>query len=317
MSSPVPKLKNDGARRDNPLISSMSAFVGNAATMLFHPFEALKVRFQVENGAANNPVPKYNSVVSAFSKIYKDEGLGALYRGSLITFAATSVANIVFFYVYSQGKKAYNYDAATSPYWHSWIISARSSLTSTTITMPLWTLKTRVILHLGRESLSQTRGIYYRIVKDIIKNEGFFALYSGYIPSLLLCIYGIIQMFVYEQLNYLTGNNRDGKSNLLLAFLIGGTSKCVASATLHPVNLVRSRLQQKQFFNSTSTHPEGKEIVLYKGFFDCIKKTYQKEGLLAFYKGVAPNVIRIFPSSGAFFLGYEGTLKLFNKFTRE
>ena len=41
---------------------------------------------------------------------------------------------------------------------------------------------------------------------------------------------------------------------------------------------------------------------------DAIKKIYQNEGVMGFYKGLTPGVIKIFPTSGIFFLTYELTL---------
>jgi len=46
---------------------------------------------------------------------------------------------------------------------------------------------------------------------------------------------------------------------------------------------------------------------------DCFKKIYKHEGVAAFYKGLTPLVMKVFPSSGVFFLTYEGTLKLLNE----
>jgi hypothetical protein len=44
---------------------------------------------------------------------------------------------------------------------------------------------------------------------------------------------------------------------------------------------------------------------------DCAKKIYKNEGITAFYKGLTPSILKIFPASGMFFVTYEGTLKLF------
>ena len=41
---------------------------------------------------------------------------------------------------------------------------------------------------------------------------------------------------------------------------------------------------------------------------DAITKIYRLEGVKGFYKGLAPNLIKIFPTSGLFFLAYELTL---------
>ena len=41
---------------------------------------------------------------------------------------------------------------------------------------------------------------------------------------------------------------------------------------------------------------------------------YNHITLLGFYKGLTPNLLRIFPSSGVFFLIYEATLKYLEKY---
>ena len=43
---------------------------------------------------------------------------------------------------------------------------------------------------------------------------------------------------------------------------------------------------------------------------DIARKIYRNEGVWAFYKGLTPNLLKVFPSSGLFFLAYEGTFML-------
>ena len=52
--------------------------------------------------------------------------------------------------------------------------------------------------------------------------------------------------------------------------------------------------------------------IMYTGVIDCFRKMYKNEGIGAFYKGLTPLVIKIFPSSGVFFLAYEYTLLMLN-----
>ena len=59
-------------------------------------------------------------------------------------------------------------------------------------------------------------------------------------------------MYTYEilchKLNYDTGKAKKITwDNIAVPFMIGGTSRSIASATLHPVNLVRMRLQMKTY----------------------------------------------------------------------
>ena len=43
---------------------------------------------------------------------------------------------------------------------------------------------------------------------------------------------------------------------------------------------------------------------------DVARKIYRNEGMAAFYKGLTPNLLKVFPSAGLFFLLYEATLLL-------
>ena len=59
--------------------------------------------------------------------------------------------------------------------------------------------------------------------------------------------YGVIQMYSYEVLTYLLGyETAKAKKitwdNLLIPFVVGGTSRSMASMTLLPINVVRMRL---------------------------------------------------------------------------
>ena len=79
--------------------------------------------------------------------MYRLEGFNALYRGVLMSAFAGSIANSIFFYVYADGKKKYNFDQNKPYSWQTMIISYRAGLVSMAITTPLWTLKTRMALY--------------------------------------------------------------------------------------------------------------------------------------------------------------------------
>lgn len=74
------------------------------------------------------------------------EGANSLYRGLLLNSIAGSVANSIFFYVYADGKRRYDYDPAHPYSLNTMFISYRAGITSMAITAPMWTVKTRVVL---------------------------------------------------------------------------------------------------------------------------------------------------------------------------
>ncbi len=81
------------------------------------------------------------------SKIRVEEGFSVLYRGVLINAVAGSIANSIFFYIYADGKKRYNYDQNKPYSMNTVFISMRAGLVSMFLTTPMWTVKTRLALY--------------------------------------------------------------------------------------------------------------------------------------------------------------------------
>mmetsp|Transcript_42586 Transcript_42586/g.65320 ORF Transcript_42586/g.65320 Transcript_42586/m.65320 type:complete len:82 (+) Transcript_42586:585-830(+) len=76
---------------------------------------------------------------------------------------------------------------------------------------------------------------------------GIKSFYRGLIPSLFMSTYGVIQMYSYEMLchflKFETGTAKKiTRDNILIPFLVGGTSKSIASFVLMPINVVRMRM---------------------------------------------------------------------------
>lgn len=51
-----------------------------------------------------------------------------------------------------------------------------------------------------------------------------------------------------------------------------------------------------------------KQEIRYNGMIDTLQKIYKYEGIKGFYKGATPSIMKIFPTSGIFFLTYEFVL---------
>ena len=79
--------------------------------------------------------------------MYRLEGFSSLYRGVMINAFAGSLANSIFFYAYSDGKKRYGFDESKPYGWETLLISYRAGLASMAITTPFWTVKTRLSLY--------------------------------------------------------------------------------------------------------------------------------------------------------------------------
>jgi solute carrier family 25 folate transporter 32 len=185
------------------------------------------------------------------------------------------------------------------------------------------------------ELMSQTGGtkiVHYNgfldALRKIVHHEGFFALYKGTGPALLLTSHGGVQFVVYEFLrkhfHYTRAQQQRQQQQSLsssssssttviqrfedsLGYLtIGAISKMVASTVTYPFQVVKSRMQQPS--NSIELTSSGDVRVVqrdYKGLFATIHKIWKREGLPGFFKGAIPNALRVAPSAAVTFLVYE------------
>ena len=126
--------------------SSVAGIAANTASQVLYPLETVKLRFQANNHAKNNPIPAYRGIFHALYNIYKTEGFASMYRGVTMSLTAGALANSIFFYLYADGKNRYGYDKQ-NPYGIKGIlISLRAGIAAMAVTAPLWTIKTRMAL---------------------------------------------------------------------------------------------------------------------------------------------------------------------------
>ncbi|CAG9859846.1 unnamed protein product [Phyllotreta striolata] len=79
----------------------------------------------------------------------------------------------------------------------------------------------------------------------------------------------------------------------------GGSAGFVEVCIMHPLDLVKTRLQlQSKFMNKNDPK-------YYKGIFDCFGKMYKQEGMFSFWKGIIPPIIAETPKRAVKFFTFE------------
>jgi solute carrier family 25 folate transporter 32 len=122
------------------------------------------------------------------------------------------------------------------------------------------------------------------------------AFYKGLIPGIFGTIHGTIQFVSYEQMKDFyakTFHTTQFSTTMILTF--SALSKLIAASTTYPYQVVRTRLQDQ--------HQK------YDGVIDVIKKTYRREGIGGFYKGMVPALYRVVPACCITFVVYEFVLR--------
>jgi hypothetical protein len=136
----------------------------------------------------------------------------------------------------------------------------------------------------------------------IIKEEGIFALWKGCSPNLYRAMFmTATQIGSYDQLKQMLLKTSFFKDNTLTHFTASSLAGIIATIITSPLDVVKTR-----FMNQKSV--DGQKV--YTSVANCFKKTYQAEGILAFYKGFGPNASRLVPHTILTFIFYEKVYKL-------
>lgn len=175
----------------------IGSFVGN-------PTEVALIRMTSDGRLPADQRRNYSSVFNAIARIYKEEGIAALWRGCIPTIGRAMVVNAAQLATYSQAKQAilgtkYIEDGIFCHF----VASMISGLATTIASMPVDIAKTRIqnmrIVD-GKPEYSGTLDVF----KKVIKNEGFFSLWKGFTPYYMrLGPHTVITFILLEQMNSL------------------------------------------------------------------------------------------------------------------
>lgn len=322
------------------------SIAGAVAVLMLHPFDVIKTRLQVQD-SFKGPLPPYKGTWDAVKSIARHEGLGGFYAGLTPSLVGSGVAWGAYFYMYEGMKKFYMRRQNTeqlSATWHL-LSAAQAGAVVCMLTNPIWVVKTRLALQggalLGGSSVPSVRytGFVDALVK-VWREEGIRGYYKGLGPSLVLqTTHGAVQFAIYEELKWLASGSaqlpwllqrsRDaagGKSGeqerdddqvdgpgdvrrprrqltSVELSVYGALSKFCAQVTTYPAQVVRSRLQQR--------HDESRAR-LYSNGLAVARLTWRHEGLLGFYKGLVPSLLRVMPQSAITLVVYENVTRWLN-----
>ena len=128
--------------------------------------------------------------------------------------------------------------------------------------------------------------------KYTLQTKGFPGFFAGVGPAVVQIIpYMGINFALYDYLVRMSQHHNVGGAGAAGA-VAGGTSKFL----VYPMDTVKRRLQAQSFGRTSSS-----STFQYNGMKDCVLKITQDEGLLAFYKGLAPTVVKSMISTGMSF----------------
>jgi len=165
------------------------------------------------------------------------------------------------------------------------VASAIGAAIAETVTLPTDVVKVRLQV----QQQTGTGGLLYSGVVDCLtktaQQEGPLALWKGLVPALARQVsYTSLSLVIYEPIRgfytTLLAADPEGKPTYLERLLAGGTAGGLAIAAFNPTEVVKTQVQAHQ----------GPQLRMAT----VIQRVWRKEGLVGFWAGVRPNVMRTF-----------------------
>ncbi|GMM35660.1 NAD+ transporter [Saccharomycopsis crataegensis] len=350
---PVPVLSYLSDTQISAVSGALSGFLAGVSVC---PLDVAKTRLQAQGVMrmdSNNNSPtslKYRGIFGTLGKIFAEEGVRGLYRG-LVPITIGYLPNwMIYFTVYEKAKVFYptlvkstlGYDLENGDNKHSmlkYFCYSISAITAggvaTTITNPIWVVKTRLMLQTSNGQNVYQGGAaqnYYSGTLDacrkMYKSEGIKVFYSGLVPSLFGLFHVAIHFPVYEYIKkllhcenqsgylqnnkyrILNNNDREAKEERFYFFLklilASSLSKMCASTLTYPHEVLRTRLQIGDAPSSSSSTVNNPSTSRHKSRIVRLSaEIYKTQGIKGFYSGYCTNLTRTVPSSAVTLVSFE------------
>ncbi|EPY24864.1 solute carrier family 25 (mitochondrial folate transporter), member 32 [Strigomonas culicis] len=270
------------------------ALGGSTAMMMFYPLDFLRTRMHtLHQGCRTRQLRSAN-------EIFQQEGLKGMYRGLAVSVVSHSIGWGM--YLLTFRKARHELDHALGPVGaessRGWQLGhaprdfasacVAATITGTVIT-PIHVIKTRRQLH---DCASKRES-----VRQIVAQQGWRAMFRGMGPQILLTGNTTIQVTIYEYLRRRCFRDKEDPSPLQVA-LASGVSKAIACALFNPLEVVRTRLQDKRNLG----RPE------YGSMSAGLHTIWRTEGIQGLYRALPVNIMRVVPSAMMAFVLYEKCL---------
>jgi len=284
------------------------AGAGLLSDMVVHPVDTCRTRLQVQRGHASSGALFYKNTVDAFAKIVQLEGAKALYKGFAIVTTFTVPAHALYFWGYETAKRTLRPSVPLEekgPLVH-FASGIFADIMGSFVWVPQDVVKQRLQVQKTSLKAAASETFKYKgtlhCISTIIKEEGFFALWTGFLPALAVyCPFVGIYFVIYEQSKLIFCRIRGCTSGDALPFpyhLVGGaTAGAIAAALTSPLDIIKTRIQV------------GSD---YKGPLDAAQRILKEEGPRAFVKGIGARVLWIAPATAITMAAYEQLSRYFS-----
>ncbi|KAI8810155.1 mitochondrial carrier domain-containing protein [Cladochytrium replicatum] len=269
------------------------------------PFDIVKVRLQTQ--PKENPV--YKGMLDCVTKISKEEGFLAFYKGTLVPLIGIGACVSVQFGALAAAKRFLTNKENTplSPV-QLYLAGSTSGVANSVLSGPIEHVRTRLQVQTSTTGANSYKGPW-DFVRKVYGTYGIAGIYKGQAITVLREFQGYGAYFLtYEWLVQETVRRLGKKSRkevpVSLQCGYGAFAGYALWLTVYPIDSIKSKLQTDAFDLSKKA---------YKSALDCARITFKADGLAGFYRGFGACMLRAGPVNAATFVAYETTMNMIGR----
>jgi len=285
-------LSSTDAIKDFLIDFSLGGVSGAVAKTLTAPIERVKLIIQTQDAnprIRSGEVPRYTGIVNCFTRVFREQGLKAFWRGNftnVIRYFPTQAFNFAFKDTFKKMFPSFNPKTEFFKFFLVQMASgALAGAGSLCIVYPLDYARTRLASDVGTGK-RDFNGLWDCLKKTASGQKGFLGLYNGFGVSVAGIIpYRGVYFGMYDSLRE-KNPYKDANGAIAVAsrFAVAQVTAITAGYASYPFDTVRRRLQMQS--------EKPREQWVYKGTADCFTKVLREEGSSALFKGAGANALR-------------------------
>ena len=274
---------------------------GIAGVIVGHPFDSIKVRYQMAASTAS-------SSSNAALKVQPTMNISLLFRGIGAPVTTAALVNASVFMTYGESSRFWdryiNFDSTSALQSKQIVCGAFTGFISSIIVAPTELVKIQMQTQNNASETAYRSSSH--AARSILSNHGIQGLYRGFISTCLRQSLGFSVYFatyntIKDHLRYHLG----AEHVWLPSILAGGVSGSFSWSVVYPIDYIKSRIQAIPL--STTTISSRTELSIW----NAVNNTIQQQGWKSLYRGLGITVLRAFPVNGIIFSTYELTLSMF------
>ena len=237
---------------------------------------------------------EFKSTLDCLRKTIAKDGFTGLYAGMGAPLVAVTPIFAVYFWGFDKGKDIAAYVEGTTPSKISdlgiMFAGGFSAIPGTMVMVPGDLIKVKLQVERGKPLAERRFTNPINTAQFILKEDGPAGLFKGTALTLLRDVPGSVAYYgTYEILKKKLPKKEDGSSSSLMIMTAGGFSGITNWLVAVPPDVLKSRYQSAP----KGTYPGG--------ILQVARELLAQEGPGAFFKGLAPALLRAFPANAACF----------------